>query len=53
MWYFIAMKRNDKILLVKRKKDPFKENWAIPGGFLEDEEPLEAGATRELKEETG
>ncbi len=45
--------RNEKILLVKRKKDPYKNSWAIPGGFLEKEEPLEVGALRELKEETG
>ncbi|MGB7842807.1 MAG: NUDIX hydrolase [Salinimicrobium sp.] len=45
--------RSEKILLVKRKKDPFKNSWAIPGGFLEKDEPLEVGAIRELKEETG
>lgn len=48
--------RNDqesKVLLVKRKKDPFKDKWALPGGFLEDEEPLKHGAKRELEEETG
>ncbi|MHA6280630.1 NUDIX domain-containing protein [Salinimicrobium sp. CAU 1759] len=42
-----------KVLLVKRKKDPFKDQWALPGGFLEDEEPLQDGARRELEEETG
>lgn len=42
-----------KVLLVKRKKNPFKDQWALPGGFLEDEEPLEIGAKRELSEETG
>lgn len=45
--------RSEKILLVKRKKDPYKNSWAIPGGFLEKDEPLEVGAARELKEETG
>ena len=42
-----------KILLVQRENDPFKNAWALPGGFLEDEEPMEEGAKRELKEETG
>ncbi len=42
-----------KVLLVRRKKDPFKDRWALPGGFLEEEEPLEVGAKRELHEETG
>lgn len=50
---FTRNNRKLKVLLVKRKKDPFKEKWALPGGFLEDEEPLETGARRELQEETG
>ena len=50
---FSRNKEQEKILLVKRKKDPYKDYWAIPGGFLEEKEPLEEGAARELKEETG
>jgi 8-oxo-dGTP diphosphatase len=42
-----------KVLLVKRKNPPFKDKWAIPGGFIEYDEPLEKAAKRELKEETG
>ena len=50
---FTGEKDRKKILLVKRAADPYKGNWAIPGGFLEEKEPLETGAARELKEETG
>ncbi|KYK26404.1 NUDIX hydrolase [Euryarchaeota archaeon SM23-78] len=42
-----------KALLVKRKAWPFKDFWAIPGGFTGMEEALEDAAKRELKEETG
>ena len=51
----VFSKSNDslKVLLIKRKNDPFKNQWALPGGFLEDYETLEKGAQRELEEETG
>lgn len=42
-----------KVLLVKRKNDPFKGQWALPGGFIEETEDLEEAVRRELKEETG
>ncbi len=42
-----------EFLSIKRKKDPFMDFWALPGGFLEIEETPESGALRELKEETG
>jgi 8-oxo-dGTP diphosphatase len=45
--------KDGKILLGKRRKDPFKGYWDVPGGFLElGEHPLD-GVKRELKEETG
>jgi len=41
------------VLLVRRGIEPFKDKWAIPGGFLRMDEDAETGARRELKEETG
>lgn len=44
---------SSEILLIKRKSEPFKDKWALPGGFLEVTESLKEGVKRELKEETG
>lgn len=42
-----------KVLLIERGIEPYKGQWAFPGGFLNPEETAEEGALRELREETG
>jgi 8-oxo-dGTP diphosphatase len=42
-----------KVLLIKRGNEPFKGQWAFPGGFVDMAEELETAAVRELAEETG
>ena len=39
-------------ILIKRKNDPYKDYWALPGGFVEYGESVETAAVREAKEET-
>ncbi len=41
------------ILLIKRKYQPFKQKWALPGGYVRNDENLEQAVLRELEEESG
>jgi 8-oxo-dGTP diphosphatase len=45
--------KTPKVLLIKRGSDPYKDCWALPGGYMEIDETTEDCAIRELKEETG
>ena len=42
--------KNNKILLIKRKNEPFKGKWALPGGFVEYGERVEEAVSREFEE---
>lgn len=45
--------RSLQVLLVERDLEPFRGRWALPGGFVRMDEPLDAAVRRELAEETG
>jgi 8-oxo-dGTP diphosphatase len=44
---------DEKILLIKRRNNPYKGKWALPGGFVDYGEKTEVSVVREISEETG
>lgn len=46
-------KKDLQILLIKRKIDPYKGGWALPGGLVLEDENLDDAVKRELQEEAG
>lgn len=50
---FTIAENDLKVLLIRRGGEPYKNRWALPGGFVEIDESLEKAAARELQEEVG
>ena len=50
---FTIDKGTIKILLIKRKYDPFKDMWSLVSGALYNDEDIVDGLNREIKEKTG
>jgi len=50
---FTVFNQELQVLLVKRADNPWKDCWALPGGFVHINEDIQTAATRKLKEETG
>src|SRR3954451_4124928 len=49
----VTREERPRVLLIRRKHDPFAGQWAIPGGFVNMDESLDDAVRRELQEETG
>lgn len=49
----VTREERPRVLLIRRKNEPYAGCWAIPGGFVDMDESLEDAARRELFEETG
>lgn len=50
---FAKLKKSSYLLLIKRENKPFEDSWALPGGFIDTDEPVKQACQRELQEETG
>lgn len=50
---FVKSETTISVLLIERGGEPFKNKWALPGGFVDLDETLEKACIRELEEETG
>lgn len=50
---YVIEEKDLQILLIKRKYEPFKDTWALPGGYVKENETLEEAVIREATEEAG
>lgn len=48
----VIIEQNSRILMIRRKNDPYKGCLALPGGFVDEGERIEDAARREANEET-
>ena len=49
----VLVEIEDDLVLIRRGQPPFVGRWALPSGFIEEDESVEQAAVRECKEETG